>query len=484
MNFYKPLSFIILLILSLHILYAQSSYPLSDDSVKYRLLLDSITQKYKTDIAGLSGKNSKYTAALYKERYENLKEIFEAGGIVTIPEANNYLQLIVKEIYQNNPILKNLNSRILFSRAYWPNASSEGEGTILFNIGLFYKLQNESQAAFVICHELAHLYFNHGNKSIEQYINTIYSDEFQKQLKNIQRTPYQKQQQLEALAKNITFKNRQHGREHESEADSMAIEWLKNTPYDLTEALRCLALLDSVDNDKYNAELSLPQYFNFTLYPFQQRWLRNDAGLSAMAASTQEENKKEADSLKTHPDCSVRIAKLRDRIKQYQPNQKQKFIVSEQEFLKLKNQFDIEIIYYCYKAGLTSRCLYLCLQMLPYYKDDPFLYSLIGGCLNQCYLHQKKHELTKITDLPAPFFNKKYDSLLHFIQNLRLPEWAALSYYFTLEYQPKFMANEEFLNTLIISKEIFNKPDEQKQCIDFYHKNFPNGKYIFIKTDN
>ena len=484
MNLVKPFIFLLFSISVANRLQAQSPVLPPDDSLKYRLLLDSVTKKYKNDVAAVKGANSKYIAGLYKERYENIRDIFEAGGIITVPEAQNYLESLVKVIYQSNPSLKNLSSRVLFSRAYWPNASSMGEGTILFNIGLFYKLQNESQAAFVVCHELAHLYLNQSNKAIEQYVNTIYSDEFQKELKNIQRSAYQKGQHLESLTKNLAFKSRLHSREHESEADSMAIEWMKNTPFDLREALSCLSLLDSVDRDKYDAGLQLPQYFNFASYPFQPRWLREDAGLSAMATVSKNENKKEADSLKTHPDCQVRVARLQETVKRNQKGERQKYVVSEQEFMKLKSQFDIEIVSYCYKAGLISRCLYLSLEMLPFYKGDTLVYSFIAGCLNQCYLYQKQHELTKITDLPAPYFDKKYDSLLHFIQNLRLPEWAALSYYFALQYQTRFKTNEEFLNSLITSKEIFNRPDEKKDWIDFYNKNFPHGKYTFKKFDN
>jgi predicted SprT family Zn-dependent metalloprotease len=91
-----------------------------------------------------------------------------------------------------------------------------GEGTIFFNIGLFHRLQNESQAAFILCHELAHYYLNHSNDNIHQYVNTIYSDDFQQKLKSIQKLSYEKNKQLDALAKNLLFRNRRHGRDDSS----------------------------------------------------------------------------------------------------------------------------------------------------------------------------------------------------------------------------------------------------------------------------
>lgn len=48
---------------------------------------------------------------------------------------------------------------------------------ILLNMGLFYRLANESQAAFVICHQLAHLYLAHSERSINNYVQKIHSPE-------------------------------------------------------------------------------------------------------------------------------------------------------------------------------------------------------------------------------------------------------------------------------------------------------------------
>jgi Zn-dependent protease with chaperone function len=457
--------------------------PLSDDSTIYKSSLDSLTGRYQRDIARIKeksfDKNSKYLSGLYKDRYDHIKEIFTEGGILTNPEANLYLQSLVGIIRQYNPEVRKLESRVLFCKAYWPNAASMGEGTILFNIGLFNRLQNEAQVVFILCHELAHLYFDQGNKALEVYVNTVYSEEFQKELKNIQRSSYNKGQQLQTLARNITFNSRRHNREHESEADSMALEWMKNTPFDLHEALNCLALLDSVDLDKYDVPLNLVQVLQTSRYPFQSRWLRQNLGLAAMADHQTKEEKIVEDSLKTHPDCQQRIIRLQGRVALYQRQTGIKFLRDQQEFEKLGPAFDIEIIWYCLKTGLVSRCLYLSLEMLPVYSDNAYVFAMIEGSLNKCYDFQKKHELSHIADLPAPDFEKKYDSLLYFIQNLRLPEWAALSYYFGLDHQDRFKDNEEFLHQLISSKENFEKPEEKKQWVDYYFSHFPKRKYSY-----
>jgi Zn-dependent protease with chaperone function len=452
----------------------------ADDVTKYKEWIDATDKRYQSDVSALSGKNKKYLADIFKDRYENVKKLYDRKEIMTETVANGYLQSLLHELIKANPVIGSLETRVAFSRAWWPNASSLGEGTIVFNIGLFYKLKNESQAAFVLCHELAHLYLNHSNNAINKYVNTVYSDEFQKELKKINQSEFQKNQQLEKLTKSITFNSRQHSRENEAQADSMAVEWLKNTSFDVRESLTCLALLDSIDNDKYNVSPSLNRVFNFQEYPFQESWTQEEKSLfSTLAASSEQENQKERDSLKTHPDCSKRISLLKDRVQQYYKPGSRSFVVNEQQFKQLQHDFDYEIIDYCYRSDDVSRSLFFTLQMLDSQPTNPYLITNTGRCINKMFAAQKGHTLNKVVDMPSPYNDKNYNSLLEFIQRVRLTDLGAFSYYFLLHRQNNLMSNEDFLAALIDSKANFNKPEEKQSLIDLYKKQFPSGKYHF-----
>jgi Zn-dependent protease with chaperone function len=454
--------------------------PLKDDPTLARQLTEATEKRYKKDLTGISGSNKKYFEEIYKERYQKIQKMYSDKEIIAEGKAASYLQSLVQEIIKSNPALGSLEPRIVFSRAWWPNASSMGEGTIIFNIGLFNRLDNESQAAFVLCHELAHLYLDHSNKSIARYVNTVYSEEFQKELKRIKNTEYHKRQQAEALMKDFAFRSRRHSREHESEADSLAIEWMKNTSFDVRESISCLSLLDSVDRDKYDINPELEQVFHSKEYPFQAQWVKKEEGLfNAMATHTEEEEKRERDSLKTHPDCSNRIKRISARVDQYYKGSSRTFIISEEQFKKLQTDFDYEIIEYCYRSENISRSLYYSLQMLPTRRADAYLVTSIGRCLNAIYTAQKAHTLGKIVDMPSPYNDKKYDKLLRFIQQLRLNDIAAISYFYLLIYQADMATSEDFLEALINSKANYNKPEEKKYWVDRYHKQFPNGKFQF-----
>lgn len=212
------------------IAYAQESnfyMSAEDDAGTHRELLSATETRYQQDVKSLTGKNKKYLEELYKERYDRIVKMYDRKEIVASTEAVSYLQQLTTEIVKNNPALQSLQPRICLSRAWWPNASSMGEGTILFNIGLFHKLSNEGQVAFVICHELAHLYLNHSNNSINRYVTTVHSEEFKAEIKRIEKSQYKQNAQLEALVKTLSFRNRRHSREYETEADSLALEWMK-----------------------------------------------------------------------------------------------------------------------------------------------------------------------------------------------------------------------------------------------------------------
>jgi hypothetical protein len=451
-----------------------------DDTGKYKEWVDATEKRYKADLSTLTGKNKKYLEQIFKDRYENVKKMYDHNEIVTESVAHGYLQSLLREVIKSNSALASLDARVAFSRTWWPNASSMGEGTIIFNIGLFYKLHNESQAAFVLCHELAHLYLNHSNNAINNYVNTLYSDEFQQELKKINKSEYQKNQQLETLVKSIAFGSRRHSREHESEADSMAVEWLKNTSFDVRESVSCLSLLDSIDGDKYKLAPPLNRVFNFQEYPFQAKWIKEEKSLfSTMAESSEAASKKERDSLKTHPDCSIRIGKLKNRVQQYYKPASRVFVINEKQFRQLQLDFDYEIIDFCYRSGNIARSLYFTLQLLEVQPTNAYLITNTGRCINKLYIAQKNHALSQITDMPSPYNDKNYNALLEFIQRVRLNDLGAFSYYFLQQQQGNLLTNEDFLAALIESKANFNKPAEKQILIETYNKQFPSGKYHF-----
>ena len=414
---------------------------LKRDENREKALLAAIETRYKSDLARLSGPNKKYTAAIYQQRLESIRSLFSGNQVVTDGPASAYLDRLLGEILRANPSIPAAELRVVFSNAWWPNAASMGEGTIFFNAGLFHRLRNESQAAFVLGHELAHYLLNHGNNTIDRYVSLMYSDSMQQKLKSIQKTEYRQNAQIEALTKNFAFGSHRHGRAFEHEADSMALALLKNTAFDPSEALTCLALLDSVDRDKYEHPLDLERRFHFEVQPFNKEWVR--AEVLAFTNAADEQSEAEKDSLKTHPDCAQRIARLRGTVNGL-ATAGRKSPVDPAFFDSLRTRFDYGIIQAAFDNQQVSRSLYLALRMLGEKPDELWLRVMVSRCMNEIHQRQKEHVLGRYVDLPGPEYNEAYNELLHLIQNTRLRELAVISYQQLLPYRTQVEAIPDY----------------------------------------
>jgi Peptidase family M48 len=429
--------------------------PFKDDSLQLDIIKKKIKENYNKDIAAISGANKKYSIKLYEGRLNFINEMFKDKEFIYTTETNNYLTALVNEIFKSNPELKKLGTHFLFSRVYFPNAFSTGEGTIVFNIGLFIKLQNESQVVFALCHELSHLYLNHSNKAIDYYINTLYSDEFQAKLKALKKQQFEKNKELDKLEKGVVFTGRRHGRQHESEADSMALVFMKSTSFDISESIGCLKILDNIDKDTYNSEEGLRSLFNFAEYPFQNKWLQKEDSFFGISVDNKVTDKEE-DSLKTHPDCKVRMAKLTPAVEKLKTSASKKFVVDEAAFKKLQQLFAFETLPFCLNSKQISRCLYLAMELYEQYPDNAYIVATIGKCFNLMYDNQKNHTLNNIVSLPHPLGEKNYNTLLDFIQNIKLQDMAAISYFFLKQYESRFAADKDFAAAFNKSKTNLN----------------------------
>lgn len=96
---------------------------------------------------------------------------------------NAHVQRVFQQIQQANPQLP--ATRLVLSRNPEANAHAVGNGTILLNIGLLPMLENDSQLAFILCHELAHVQCRHMETSIHERLSTIHDREIKREVRRI-----------------------------------------------------------------------------------------------------------------------------------------------------------------------------------------------------------------------------------------------------------------------------------------------------------
>jgi len=215
----------------------------------------------------------------------------------------------------------------------------------------------------------------------------------------------------------------------------MGVELLRNTRFDVGGALTALALLDVIDTDTMNTAACLPQVFGTKEFPFQKKWIAREEGLLGGHAHIKDEEM--ADSLKTHPDCKLRIRLLAPQTgRSHQPTAL-RFVSDSVKFAGLQRVFRYETIEYAYASDNYTRSLFLSLELLQKNPEDGYAVAQVGKTLNGLYSAQKAHTLSKVASLPSPQYPPNYNLLLQFIQNLYLEDIAGINHHFLGRYHPR-----------------------------------------------
>ena len=428
---------LLLFLLAIHIAIFGQLKPVysfwQDDSLLKKIYYEQALQTQNTLISSLDIKDSKDYKEMYKDRFEEVGKMLKSNRTVTAPEAHQYLQAILKKIVDANPALQSMQVRMVFSRDGWPNAYSMGEGTLVVNAGLMVFLDNEAELVFVLCHELSHLYLDHGNKAIKKNVEWRNSEEFKKELKRLQKEEYRVNRQIADFVKKMTFDNRKHNRENESEADRQAFIFMKRTGYDCNGIITCLQLLDKVDDSLLFKSLNLEQVLNFPEYPFKKKWIQKESVLfGQMKEEDSPLTKKEKDSLKTHPDCVKRISMLEDSVRK--TGEGKKFLANQQLFDRLKEEFLVEMTEQEFRNKNLGRNLYYSLVMLQHGKNVSLAIYSIARDINIAYETQKNHTLGEWFSAETRGLPADYNSLLRMLAKIKLDEIAALNYHFCKKY--------------------------------------------------
>ena len=435
---------------------SQNSYNFwKDDTLLRRKFFDESMQKKQSLIAASPKQYAKDYKEIYEHQFDEIEDLWKGTRAVTSPEINTYLQAIVKKIIAANPELQKTDARIIFTRDDWPNAVSMGDGSIAINGGLFIFLNNEAELAFVICHELSHYYLDHTNKSIKKIVELYNSDDFKNEVKRLSKQEYGAEKEFDELMKKMAFGSRRHSRENEAEADRQAFHFLKNTGYDCNGIISCLQLLNEVDDSSVYRPFVPEAIFSFDEYPFKKKWIEKESVLfGAMKEEDSPLTQREKDSLKTHPDCALRISLLKDSVEKVSADKK--FLVDENFFHHLKKDFFPEITEQEFRDDNLTRNLYYSLLMLQNGDYTSVAIYSVARDLNVLFQRQKDHKLGDI-EKEARNYSADYNFLLRMIDRLRLGEIASINYYFCKKYGPQMNGDNKFAEERRKAQEHFSE---------------------------
>jgi predicted Zn-dependent protease len=409
---------------------AQTFVPSPLDTSNAALLLQ-LELHYQSELAKISNLQSaqkKIVVDAYEARKEFLKEMLVDGEFIFKGEIFEKVQSVFEKIKKENSQITD-DVIVLLSRATQVNAFNTGDGFVVVNMGLLSRLQNEDQLAYVLCHELSHQIAQHGNKRINKHAEYASDKKAmaanQKEIKKILESEYKVKTQLDNLIMPGLMNKMRHSRLVEFEADSMGLQMFKASGYEGINALTMLAILDASDEDFYMQSAKLPELLNFNTYAFNAEWIAEEEASSLGAFEWKYEPLQ--DSLKTHPDCSARIAKLKylettlantDSVGVGEPSA---------SYMPIQKQASFELIESYIYMGNLGRAFYQCVHLLNLYPNDNYLNATMSRVLAQIAWLKKERKMGVHVSSTGNENTSSYNEVLRCLWNMSSKDCIALS---------------------------------------------------------
>ena len=373
----------------------------------------------------------KYLEQIEKNNLEEIHFKLDSSIFLFDEIVYPYFQKIMDEIVGNNELLKQIKPTLFISRELTPNAYAMGNGIMVFNLSLIQHLDNESQIAFIICHELAHNYLRHVFADAEKEILAYLSKSTQDELKRLKKQEYNVYEDLKKLSLNLNMQAGRFSRTSEMEADSLGLIFLSKTKYALKESPSALNAIDSLLEKIYADSIRLDKYFNFPNYPFKPNWVKEPEAFIMSDDSTKKDLE---DSLSTHPDIAIRVEILKNIMKNYNLYSGSTFLQDSLLFLKIKEIARFEMIINAEVLHRYDRSIYYILKLMEDYPDNIFLKQGLYYYfqkLTDAYNHQS---LMDFIGVSSNFHHKDYKILVRFLNNLRMSEMTRITNEIKLNY--------------------------------------------------
>ena len=388
-------------------------------------LLTFIADANEKQIDRLKGPHLKKKRKLYEEKEKGLNKQIRDSQYVFNSVLNAKLTPILKEIYASNKDIDPSGHYFLMNASPVPNAACYGDGLFSLNLGLLSILENDDELAFILCHEMAHLYLDHVGKNINNAIDMLNSSEVEKRAKRIKRQRYGTTRQGLKLLEELSYDILDHSRKAEAQADSLGYVFFSKTKYNPKASITSLQKLGDLEDMIFSDSVAIAPMFDLEAYPFRKAWLKKEETFfnTTEKIDDYEWNK---DSLKTHPDIPYRIEQINKHFKVTEgPGHKDYFNAINEPFRLLAPQiyndlkrFDFSIYY-----------------LLRNLEEDPgnrsYYLSMLAQTMAEVYKAKKKHEFGKYVPVTSPFSEEKHlNTIRQFLHNLELKHIRKIGYYF------------------------------------------------------
>ncbi|MBI3134330.1 MAG: M48 family metalloprotease [Bacteroidetes bacterium] len=374
------------------------------------------SKKFETDHAENTDKD------LDKDFFMSTRFLFDelllSGQVLFNDPVTNYVNKLADYVLRDNKELRS-ELRFYLLRSNTPNAYSTDQGIILFTTGLISQVESEAQLAYILCHEISHY--------AEKHVRNEYMES-------------QKIYKGRGQYGNANYKSRieqisNYSKELELEADEKGIDMFLKTEYDVNEIFTGFEVLhytylpfDDIHFD--TSFFSTPQMvvpgslFPDTINQVSQEIDYDDAG-------------------QTHPNIQKRIDAAMDYLGDGTSKGTKKFIISEEEFFKVRELTRFESINISLSNREYATALYSVYLLQTDYKDNRFLDLSLVKCLYGLTKYKNHNRYSEVTLKPSKVEGESY-TLHLFLKNITKQQLNVLTFRHVYDMAKKYPSDKIF----------------------------------------
>ena len=387
------------------------------------------------------------------------------------------VERIKDNIVAGNQKLKDVEIKIFIYRSNEANAFSLGEGLILVSTGLLARMPDVAQVAFVLSHEIAHDAMNHVFLNLLRISDSLHDGQMKRTFQKANRKKEGRNTEINNVLNNFMAVQMAYSQRNEFEADSQGMVYFQNAGFNADGAISALGVLDSADYLMFKDTLDLRHYFNFEGYPFKSYWL--DTENAALQWERDTTLYMIPDSLKSHPDCDVRIRRISD-LSVIDSGQTIDVAEEAKVMEMLKDVFQFESL----EGQLMSKdyvmALYLSLQLQTYYPDNIYLKSVTAHALIELAAAFSRNEFLEYVEFADMNYPAGYNQMLTFLHNMNSSTLYKLASYCLQDKLGSVTGHSYigFLNTLNEHKDVITP-----EVVNLYAQQYKDDYFTGLLRD-
>lgn len=284
-----------------------------------------------------------------------LRDLLLGGDVLINDPLTQYVNKVADQLLKDQPALRK-QLHIYVTKSPDVNAYAFDKGFIFVNLGLLAQLENESQLAFILAHEITHVVKKH---SVTQYIENIRLDN--------STSGYERGSEDRSLAKY------RFSKEQESEADMEGLKMMKQTNYSIK------ALNGAFDVLQYS-------YLPFELVDFKKSFFEDDYlklpdTLYLKKVSDIRSNDDYDDSKSTHPNIRKRRGAIAPDLNVDDESSRKKYLVSEADFRQTREIARMELCHLYLVERDYMNAMYASYIQLEKYPDNLYLKKVMAKAM-------------------------------------------------------------------------------------------------------